>query len=113
MAKKTTRTARRPAEKQPGSHLLDDGTLTVQIKDGPHSGKSFQIDILAAKLACEAVEAKHRVGAKDFTVSAALLDDLAAAFKSLPGVDYCTPTMAYKLWCAVAREFIALKKSIG
>ena len=115
MAKKTQR--RRPAPtatpSNPGSHLLDDGTLTVKIKDGDHAGKAFTLDLMAAKVACEAVEKKHNVGQKDFTVTAALLTDLAAAFKSLPGVEYCTATMAFRLWQLVNEGYLDLKKGMS
>lgn len=111
-------TRRRPATKiaaleQPGSHLLDDGSLTVRIKDGDKAGTVFKLDLMATKVALEAVEAKHKVGTPGFVVTASLLTDLAAALLTMPGVDYCTPTMAYRLWCLINTEFINLKKAMG
>ena len=117
MAKKTQR--RRPASptapqtESPGSHLLDDGTLTVRIKDGEHAGAVYKLDLMAAKVACEAVEKKHNVGQQDFTVTPSLLVDLAAAFKSLPGVEYCTATMAFRLWQLVNQGYLDLKKGMS
>lgn len=90
---------------------LNDGTLAFRINDGPHAGETITLDILAARVAIQAVELKHNVTG-EFVMTPEFLADLVAAVKSV-GVEYCSPTLAAQIWHRVTDAWIELKKNTG
>lgn len=94
--------------------VLDDGLLHFAIRNRTTGEETPQsIDVLLLRLTCEECEQLHRLQVNatgEYVATAAFLLDLAKRLAGL-GIADCTPSMAFQLWSASAREIEALKKN--
>ena len=103
--RKTVRTKRAESNGQ-----LIDGTITIEVRGGPHDGEKIHMDATVVKLTAEKLQAKHKLPIEDglMAPTAEFAVDLD---KALQGVGYkSTPTIAIHAWIKASEYFVALQK---
>ena len=110
--RKTVKRAGRqiPRPKPESNGQLLDGTITIEVKGGPHDGEKIHMDATVVKLAAEKLQAKHKLPIEDGLCSptAEFAVDLDNA---LQGVGYkSTPTIAIHAWIKACEYFVELQK---
>lgn len=110
MAKKVTR-KRQPSDSN-GQVTVLEGEIVIDVKGGPHDGKTIRMDPLLLMLAAEPLERKHKLEIDDrgFVVaSAAFIKDFDAALRNDLGYE-STPAVALGAWQAAHEYHAELKK---
>lgn len=103
----TTPRKRKTAE---NNGQLLDGTLSIEVRGGPHDGKTLQMDALVVKAVADKLVAKHELvvkdGRYDYTAEFAIEFD-----QKLKDVGYdSTPTIALYAWVKAVDYFITVQK---
>ncbi len=112
------RITKRPSRRKPTAAAAADsngevldGTLTFQIRGGPHDGKQIEMDAMLLKLACEQQEAAHKLPVDDDGCRRATPEFAVSLNQALIDLGYdCTPTIAVRAWVAVNEYFAAQQK---
>ncbi len=113
MTKRKTAGPKRAGRKIPrpeSNGQLIDGTITIEVKGGPHDGEKIHMDATVVKLAAEKLQAKHKLPIEDglMAPTAEFALDLD---KALQGVGYkSTPTIAIHAWIKASEYFLELQK---
>jgi hypothetical protein len=92
---------------------FSDGVMDCAVARSDGSLTSHRLDLLCVKLACEETERKHKLAtdvAGNQVPTIEFLRDLSDRL-IVAGIDDCTPTIAWQVWCAVANEMARLKKN--
>ena len=110
--RKTVKRAGRkiPQPKPESNGQLIDGTITIEVKGGPHDGEKIHMDATVVKLAAEQLQAKHKLPIEDggYRPTAEFAVDLD---KALQGVGYkSTATIAIHAWIRASEYFVELQK---
>ena len=105
----TKRKTVRPKRAESNGQLID-GTISIEVRGGPHDGEKIHMDATVVKLAAEKLQAKHKLPIEDglMAPTAEFAVDLD---KALQGVGYkSTPTIAIHAWIKASEYFVALQK---
>lgn len=105
----TKRKTVRPKRAESNGQLID-GTISIEVRGGPHDGEKIHMDATVVKLAAEKLQAKHKLPIEDglMAPTAEFAVDLD---KALRGVGYkSTPTIAIHAWIKASEYFVALQK---
>ena len=105
----TKRKTVRPKRAESNGQLID-GTISIEVRGGPHDGEKIHMDATVVKLAAEKLQANHKLPIEDglMAPTAEFAVDLD---KALQGVGYkSTPTIAIHAWIKASEYFVALQK---
>lgn len=105
----TKRKTVRPKRAESNGQLID-GTISIEVRGGPHDGEKIHMDATVVKLAAEKLQAKHKLPIEDglMAPTAEFAVDLD---KALQGIGYkSTPTIAIHAWIKASEYFVALQK---
>ena len=111
--RKTVKRAGRkiPRPKAESNGQLIDGTITIEVKGGPHDGEKIHMDATVVKLTAEKLQAKHKMAVGEDGLVEATAEFAVDLDKALQGIGYkSTPTIAIHAWIKAGEYFVALQK---
>ena len=111
--RKTVKRAGRkiPQPKPESNGQLIDGTITIEVKGGPHDGEKIHMDATVVKLAAEQLQAKHGLKEDDKGLIRPTAEFAVDLDKALQVVGYkSTATIAIHAWIRASEYFVELQK---
>jgi len=108
--KKVTKQRKRPEKTEASNGAVYDSTIKMEVKGGPHDGKTIEMDPMLVKLSADALERKHGLESVEGRIqaTAGFAADLSKELVTL-GYD-STPSIAIGAWVKASEYFAEMQK---